>query len=630
MKQLKNFLIKREQSQACLSFAKREKSRLLAKLILTFVALIAVTTGAWATAPTVYESGQTVNKNDLKVGDIILGGVTINGTNDGGYITMIAGRYSSDGNMFSFNSDVNRYPITVNADGSWKHPNASWVFAPIDASGQAGNAWEVTAKTENGSDYDVSIVGIYYGAPATFPFPITWDATNKTTGFNLPAGNVTVSVDYFPQAEFAMSTGETPVALAPTAIANVPANTDDPIVNPGTVANIGTSDDKQGTLMYYAVQSATAPTAPDYDATGWTDKVPTATDFAEGNVYVWYYIKGAEPASGTDRTDANTCSDSEITALGTTGYVTLAAAPTYAIILKEGTEESDKWDISPAEATKGTTITATYKGEKKVKSVKAVKKGGAVDPAKAYMKWDANQKKLVETAIPTTANKVQNSDQDVNWAAGTYVVDGEVTITGTITLSGDVNLIIKDGAKLTAQKISGNKNLSIYGQAQMTGELVVDNSGDDATTSIKTLEVHSAKVKATSSGNNRGGFFYTETFNVYGGSVDAENTAADGGYGIGLKAGGFMNIFGGEVKAVGKGNGGYSYGITASSSATVTVNGGKLWAENADKKAINTSLITIKKGTGFSGKIETSADNSSWTEYTEAGTPATKYVRVGY
>ena len=307
------------------------------------------------------------------------------------------------------------------------------------------------------------------------------------------------------------------------------------------------------------------------------------------------------------------------------GYANAPAAPGYSVTLAEGTEDSDNWTISPAEAAEGDKVTVTYSGEKKVKSVKAVKKA-AVDPAKAYLTWDADQKKLVATEIPATATKVENASTDVDWQ-GTYVVEGEdVKINGTITLKDDVNLIIKDGAKLTAQKIRGNKNLSIYGQAQMTGELVVDNSGDDAITSIKTLEVHSAKVTATSSARDRGGIYYIGTINVYDGSVDAKNTAADGGYGIWLKPDGSINIYGGEVKAVGKGNRSYGYGITAGNTATVTVNGGKLWAENADKQALY-SKITLKKGEGFSGKIEYSSDKSTWSETVDANA---KYVRVGY
>ena len=300
----------------------------------------------------------------------------------------------------------------------------------------------------------------------------------------------------------------------------------------------------------------------------------------------------------------------------------------YSVTLAEGTEDEGNWTISPTEAAEGSPITATYSGEKKVKSVKAVKVA-AVNP-NAYLMWDKDQKKLVATEIPTTATKVENADAGVEWQVGTDVVEGEdVKINGSITLSGDVNLIIKDDATLTANKIiGGNKILSIYGQAQKSGQLVVDNLGDDATTSIKTLEVHSAKVTATSSYNNRGGFYYIGTINVYDGSVDA--IAANGGYGIWLRPDGSINIYGGEVNAVGKGTGTDSFGIKAATSATVTVNGGKLWAENANKQAINTSNVTLKKGDGFTGKIETSANGTSWTEYTEAATPTTKYVRAGY
>ena len=301
------------------------------------------------------------------------------------------------------------------------------------------------------------------------------------------------------------------------------------------------------------------------------------------------------------------------------------AATTYSVTLAEGTEDSGKWTIEPKTGLKGgETVTAKYNGEKKVKSVKAVKKA-SVDPAKAYLTWDADQKKLVATEIPTEVTTVANADAGVEWQAGTYVVEGQVTINGGITLNGKVDLIIKDGAKLTAKQIIGKNNyLSIYGQANQTGQLVVDNSGDDATTSIKSLEVHSAKVTATSSKKDRGGFYYAGTINVYGGSVDA--TAANG-YGISLRSDGSINIYGGEVKAVGKGTGSYSYGITAGNTSTVTVNGGKLWAENADKKAINTSLITLKKGDGFSGKIEYSSDKSTWSETVDANA---KYVRAGY
>ncbi len=247
-----------------------------------------------------------------------------------------------------------------------------------------------------------------------------------------------------------------------------------------------------------------------------------------------------------------------------------------------------------------------------------------------YLKWDEGQKQLVATNIPEEVTMVENKNSNVTWAAGTYVVEGDVEINGSITLNGDVNLIIKDDAKLTANMISGNsKNLSIYGQANKSGQLVVVNSSTyDAIWNIATLEVHSCQVKATSSYNNCGGFYNIQTFNVYGGSVDAEYTGSNG-YGIRLFANGSMKIYGGDVKAVGKGNS--NFGITSgNASSTVTVYGGKLLAENAGNKALK-NLVTLTKDTGYtSGKIQTCDDGSSWADYTGATTPETKYVRVGY
>ena len=234
--------------------------------------------------------------------------------------------------------------------------------------------------------------------------------------------------------------------------------------------------------------------------------------------------------------------------------------------------------------------------------------------------------------MPTEVTTVSSADADVTWSAGTYVVEGEVKINGTIELSGDVNLIIKDGAKLTANKIIGNSNkLYIYGQAQMTGELVVNCNNGDAIRELSSLEVHSAKVTATSSVNASGGIGEISTFNVYGGLVDAKGTVATS-YGIALPMGSSMNIYGGEVKAEGTGDGDvWGYGIVNEMSkfpATVTVYGGKLWAGNANNKALNGVTLAIDKSLGFNGEIETSSDNSTWNP--TVGTPDTKYVRVGY
>ena len=305
-----------------------------------------------------------------------------------------------------------------------------------------------------------------------------------------------------------------------------------------------------------------------------------------------------------------------------------------------------KFEVSPAELASQIVLTSADPNIVAVDGLKVIAKGAGkttitakagekqfvfevkVKESNTYLKWNADQKKLVATEIPAEVTMVQNSDENVEWAAGTYVVEGNVTIGGEITLTGDVNLIIKDGAKLTVNQIYGGSskyNLSIYGQANQTGQLVVNNSTGDAISMITTLEVHSCQVTATSSANNSGGFYGITTFNVYGGSVDAEKTGYKG-YGISLANNGSMNIYGGDVKAVGKGT---VYGIDTSGSSSVTVYGGKLWAENADNKALNSS-VTLVKGTGFTGKTETSDNGESWTEWGFNTTPDAKFVRVGH
>jgi hypothetical protein len=382
------------------------------------------------------------------------------------------------------------------------------------------------------------------------------------------------------------------------------------------------------------------------------DNDGNVTEKTDGAYYVFKYVTDSNPYIHFGKAFAVTAiSDGlEVTNIETGKekgnlYYTLAVheptAAGYTVSLKDGVKDAGKWTVKagtdgsfqslPLEGVKaGTKVKLKYDGDRSMlKGVTAVKKA-AVNP-NAYMKWDNTKKELVATEMPESFTTVTSST--TTWEAGTYVVEGQVTISGMIDLKGDVNLIIKDGAKLTVNSyINGDfKNLSIYGQAKKTGQLVVNCSNNHAISGLSTLEVHSAEVTATASGNNsHGGISSIDKFNVYGGLVDAKTTAADGGYGISLSGGGSMDIYGGEVKAEGKGTGDWDCGIVcgAFSGAIVTVHGGKLWAGNADNKALN--YIDLQKGDGFTGKIETSDNNTAWTEYTTTGTPDTKYVRVGY
>ena len=192
---------------------------------------------------------------------------------------------------------------------------------------------------------------------------INWDATAKTGTFNMPGDNVTLEPEYYPQAA---------LTAAPTAINDVLATTDGAIVNAGTVANIGETTTAQGQLMYYVSQ-----TALDDDALlalaadAWTADVPTAAHLAEGTAYVYYYIRGND-----SDTDEENFSDGDILAANAL-TVTIAAEPTYAVTFAEGTDPNE-WTAEPAtDVKKGTAVTVTYTGPRKVIGVKAEKKGGA-------------------------------------------------------------------------------------------------------------------------------------------------------------------------------------------------------------------------------------------------------------
>ena len=276
-------------------------------------------------------------------------------------------------------------------------------------------------------------------------------------------------------------------------------------------------------------------------------------------------------SSKLDHTNAHT---------GEGGY--LSTKPTtYKVTLQEGTEDYDKWTISPTEATKGATVTATYSGTKKVKSVTAVKKNTAY-AANEYNEasWDGTKVVFTKQTAASDPTAVANSAAAVTWSAGWYTVSDNVTITGDVSLTADAHLILQDGATLTinGKLYPGNYNLYIYGQSEGTGKLNITNSGDaifcynsfeihgGEITAVSTnqraivtgiLNVYSGKLTATSDGGN--GIQFSSSFDVYGGEVEGTSNATsssrgitDGGYGKTL------TVYGGKVTATGDGKSNFS------------------------------------------------------------------------
>jgi len=142
---------------------------------------------------------------------------------------------------------------------------------------------------------------------------VAWNASTKTGTFAMPGSDVVLTPIYAKAAAFA-TTGTEPdvTTLLPAAAEGVIAGTDASLIADGTgiVAFAGTSTEvKQGTLMYAIGTSATEAPA----LTAFSPTVPTAKNVADdgADVYVWYYIKGADTPEGQQATEENTFNDSE-------------------------------------------------------------------------------------------------------------------------------------------------------------------------------------------------------------------------------------------------------------------------------------------------------------------------------
>ncbi|MBP1541897.1 MAG: hypothetical protein ILA25_06975 [Prevotella sp.] len=140
------------------------------------------------------------------------------------------------------------------------------------------------------------------------------------------------------------------------------------------------------------------------------------------------------------------------------------AAPTYSITLAEGTEDAENWTV-PAEAAEGSPVTATYSGEKKVKSVKAVKKAPAGPGVSTFSELQA----------ALSAGKDVKLMNDIVCTA-----EIEITSEGALTIDGNGKKLSTTSAiRAFTVKSSATvafKNLTITGFVNGGGP-AINNSG---------------------------------------------------------------------------------------------------------------------------------------------------------
>ena len=156
---------------------------------------------------------------------------------------------------------------------------------------------------------------------------------------------------------------------------------------------------------------------------------------------------------------------------------------------------------------------------------------------------------------------------------GWYVATGEVNISSRVTVSGNVNLILADGANLTVTggiEVNGNNSLTVYAQNEGTGKLEADASeksgvagiGGDGSNASGSITIHRGNITA------KGGYYaagigggYTEdgsSITITGGTVIATGGAGSAGIGGGKYGNGSnITISGGDVIATGGDSDGY-------------------------------------------------------------------------
>ena len=196
--------------------------------------------------------------------------------------------------------------VTAGLDGSYNQ------YITISA------PFEGNATVSASHFYDNPISSFTYTLEISVESPtidVKWDAATKTGTFVMPAFDVEIAPIYAPVAKWAVSSE---VDQIPTAIDGIIAGETKAIVNEGTVAKAGSTNNTQGTVMYLTTTDANMTAAQARNAaTGWTSTVPTGAVLTGGfdkdqTVYVWYYIQGANTPDEQTATAENTFNDSEI------------------------------------------------------------------------------------------------------------------------------------------------------------------------------------------------------------------------------------------------------------------------------------------------------------------------------
>lgn len=178
-----------------------------------------------------------------------------------------------------------------------------------------------------------------------------------------------------------------------------------------------------------------------------------------------------------------------------------------------------------------------------------------------------SEKTCTDYTVVTASDTAWGTAGNETW----YVVNSTFENSNRITVNGTVNLILCDGAKLTASKgitVTSGKTLNIYAQSENESKGELFATGDEDENNRKY-----AAIGGCDQGQSGG------TVNIHGGTVTANGILYGAGIGgANFGSGGNVTIYGGAVNAtggssaagIGAGNN-YDQPLTA---GTVTIYGG--------------------------------------------------------
>ena len=195
---------------------------------------------------------------------------------------------------------------------------------------------------------------------------------------------------------------------------------------------------------------------------------------------------------------------------------------------------------------------------------------------------------------------------DTSDTSGWYAVTRNVTVSTRIEVDGDVNIILVNGATLTAPKgisVTEGNSLTIWGQTGGTGKILIDNvdtrfagiGGDFDVSGYEgipygTITINGGTFDVTggSNGAGIGGSYQSEgngTININAGTIRA--TGGQGGAGIGgayEAQTGTINITGGTITAVSQEGAGIGSGTSSHDDlglGVISISGGFIYASTS-------------------------------------------------